>query len=118
MIGGPADNTLYTDTDVNGRAIRAARQKTPGIKLVTAAEAGMLYADDLDHFTYAIQHGYVLVTANIQDFRPLYVDWLAGGREHPGIVFITPDESRHSSYLAEMLVLIAGIPMQNREEWI
>jgi len=117
MSGDPPVNTLYTDTDVNGRAIRMARRINPDIRIVTADEVGMRYASDPQHFAYAIEHGYVLVTGNIQDYRPLVRDWLKAGKDHPGIAYITDAASRRPSIVAQLLVSIAAILMTNREEW-
>jgi hypothetical protein len=111
---------FYTDEDVNGPAIRIARDL--GVEIVTANEARMRSADDPDHFAYAVERGYVLVTGNITDFAPMFRDWLAGGQDHPGIVYIYPHHRKNSRLIARELRTLyeAGMPddMKNQTWWI
>jgi hypothetical protein len=111
-----ADNIFYTDDDVNGIAIRMARKR--GVQIVTSAEAGLGGADDADHFAHAVEQGYVLMTANIQDFAPLFAGWLADGNSHPGIVFITGLNNQRPALLAAALDALRDWDMANRLEFI
>jgi len=110
MIGESPPNILYTDTDVNGRAIRMARQIDPKVEIVTADSVGMRYASDPEHFAYAAEHGYVLVTGNIKHFRPLMGEWRQTGKEHPGIVYITAKAARYPSAVAPWISVNRGAP--------
>ena len=96
--------TFYTDEDVSGTAIIIARNQ--GVSIVTANEASMLGAGDPEHFAYAIQEGLVLVSGNIRDYRPLFNEWTASGKEHPGMVLITAKKARFAGVVASELRLI------------
>ena len=112
--------TFYTDEDVNGLAITIARNL--GVQIVTANDAGLLGADDPEHFAYALEHSCVLVMGNITDFIPMLRDWLAAGHDHPGIVFINSRHRQDSRLIAEELCIWyeAGTPddMKNQTWWI
>ena len=95
---------FYIDDDVHGQAIRIARKKD--VELVTSNEAGNSGADDSVHFAYAIEHGYILVTANIKDFVPMFTEWLEGGNEHPGMVVITSQRIKIAWLIANTLEII------------
>ncbi len=115
MTGQPA-STLYTDEDVDGDSIRLARKL--GAKIVTARDAGLPKAGDPVHFDYAAEHGYVMVTGNIQDFDPLLKEWQAARQGHPGMIYITPRHAKNSYLIAEWLALYTYEAMENRVEWI
>jgi hypothetical protein len=113
-------NQFYTDEDVNGAAIRIARNL--GVKIITSTEVGSGGCSDEEQFRYAIKHGYVLVTGNIRHFAPMLKEWLAAGRDHPGIVFIHPRHYKNSRLIAEELHLLheAATPddLRNQVYWI
>jgi hypothetical protein len=96
--------TFYTDEDVHGDAIKIARHR--GVAIVTANEAGMGGSEDEDHFAYAVETGFILVSANVQDFRPLFDAWVAAGREHPGMVLISSRKAQRAGTIADGLCLI------------
>lgn len=95
---------FYTDDDVNGEAIRWARNL--GVQIVTANEAGNRGADDPIYFDYAAAHGYVLVTGNIRDFEALFYRWAESGREHPGMVLIRPEVRTSAGWIAQELQIL------------
>lgn len=95
---------FYIDEDVNGRAVREARQRQ--VELITYADAGTEGVGDLAHFRYAIEHRYVLVTANVQDFKPLFDDWVGSGKQHPGMVLITAPNIRNIGLITDSLEVI------------
>ena len=111
---------FYADEDVNGSAIRIARNL--GVEIVTSNEVGLGGSSDEEQFRYAIEHGYVLVTGNIRHFAPMFKEWLAAGRDHPGIVFIHPRHHKNSNLIAEELHILheAGTPddLKNQAYWI
>jgi hypothetical protein len=116
-----ADRVIfYTDDNVDGPAIRIARAR--GVALVTSHEVGLLGAPDPQHFDHAIEHGYVLVTVNTVDFRPLYEARLAQGKHHPGVLFIKPEHYKNSGLIADELTFWyeAGTvdDLKNRMVWI
>jgi hypothetical protein len=112
--------TFYTDDDVNGKAIRIARSR--GVAIVTSDEASMRGERDEKHFAYAVRKGYVLVTANIGDYVPIFRAWVAAGRNHPGMVVIPHPKAQQPAAVASALCdLYEGLEaeeMRNRMEWI
>lgn len=96
---------FYTDDDVNGRAIRLARHL--GVEIVTANEAGMRGAYDQEHFDYALERRYILVTGNITDYENIYYEWAKSGDDHPGMVLIAADLRTSTVRIAKELETIA-----------
>jgi hypothetical protein len=104
--------TFYTDDDVDGPAIRWARNL--GVAIVTSNEAGNTGEYDETHFSYAVNHDYVLVTGNIKDFEPLFYAYAVSGLDHPGIVFIRSEIRTSSGFIAEELQIL--FELGTREE--
>lgn len=105
---------------MHGKVARVARKR--GIQVITSHEAGNLGANDDIHFAYAVEHNYVLVTANIVDYLSLFNQWLAEGKTHPGLVLINSEHIKNYILIANelQLVALAGEPedMRNRTWWI
>jgi hypothetical protein len=115
-----SDDTIsfYADDDVDGPAIRWARKL--GILIVTSNEAGNSGARDSEHFSYAVEHGYVLITGNKKDYEPLFYEWAESGADHPGMIFIGPDIRTSSGVIAEELQLLnelAGREFMKNRIW-
>jgi hypothetical protein len=89
-------NILFTDADVDGPAIKLAGEWD--VEIVRAADVRLRTAPDPIIFEYALEHGYVVVTGNIQDYAPLVKAWLASGETHPGIICITKKHRTNSQY--------------------
>jgi hypothetical protein len=95
--------TFYTDDDVDGLAIRIAKDQ--GVSIITSYDAGLLGADDPVHFRYAWENGYVLVTGNRRDYIVLFGEAIGSVKEYPGIVFIKPSVREMSNHIANYLRL-------------
>lgn len=87
-----------------------------GIDVSTTADAGLLAADDPDHFAFASANGRVLVS-NDSDFLRLHDQ----GIEHPGIVYCH-QQSRSIGEMIRALELIWEVleaeDMRNKVEFI
>jgi predicted nuclease of predicted toxin-antitoxin system len=59
-----------------------------GVDVLSAADAGLLQADDIALFRAAIQKGRIIVTYNTGDFARLFGDLLKEGAAIPGLVFV------------------------------
>lgn len=103
--------TFYTDDDVDGPAIRWARNLS--VPIVTANDAGNRGAYDPVHFAYAAEHNLVLVTGNVQDFEKLFYEWAQSGRDHPGMVLITPEHRTSSGLIAQELQILYELETQS-----
>jgi hypothetical protein len=90
-----------------------------GQTVISPRDVGMRGSDDPDHLEYAAQHGYVLLTANPDDFRDLHTDWQAQGRTHSGIFLVyhdndpTKDMKPHDFVRAIANLLASGLPIAN-----
>jgi hypothetical protein len=79
----------------------------------------MSHRDDPDHLDYAAQHGYVLLTYNMRDFKNLHRQWHAQGRTHAGIFFVRfdnilgKDMGYHDIVRAIANLLVSGVPIAN-----
>lgn len=116
-MSDPEDRIIfYTDDDVHGQAVIRARKR--GVEIVTSNEAGNRGADDIVHFAYAIEHGYVLVTGNMGDFEALFYEYAATGRDQPGMVCISSRIRQKPNLIAGTLHLIYEVAdreyMKNR----
>jgi len=111
---------FYTDEDVNGKAIKIARNM--GVELVTANEAGLSGEDDPAHFKYAIEHDYVIVTRNVKHFSPLHYQWIAAGNNHPGMILVTGNRGKNAMSLAHAMLDIQKThtpdSFRNHVEWV
>jgi hypothetical protein len=58
------------------------------------------------------------MTANNQDFAPLFAGWLADGNSHPGVVFITGLNNQRPALLAAALAALRDQDMTDRLEFI
>lgn len=63
--------------------------------------------DDVILLTHAAQAGYILITGD-RDFEKLHYAWLAEGKRHSGIVYISPRYRQHIGLILEHLEIISG----------
>ena len=78
---------LYFDDD-SAMSPLVAALRAAGVEVVTADEAGNRGKPDGEHLAYAAANRFTLCT-NLGDFLALHREWVAGGREHAGIILIT-----------------------------
>lgn len=83
-----ANLKFYTDEHVDLRIVKQLRGR--GVDIISAGEVGMLNAQDVDHLNYATHEERVVLTCD-QDFPRLNDAWLAAGKAHAGIAFMTQD---------------------------
>lgn len=95
---------LYLDADVDPLAARELRER--GHNVLSAYDAGLSRASDLEHLEYAAHEGRALVTFNIKHFAPLYTAWWDEGRAHAGIL-VSPEYKR--SEIGELLRLLENV---------
>ena len=80
--------SLYLDEDALDSSLLVAL-RAAGFDCLTTSEAGMRGRSDEEQLTFATSEGRVLFTRNGRDFRILETQWLAGGRNHAGIVVLS-----------------------------
>jgi predicted homoserine dehydrogenase-like protein len=78
---------FYMDEDVmRGGLVRAVRSQR--VEVITASDAGMDSKPDDRHLRYAAEHGLVLYSYNIRDYRPLHNSFIEQGLSHARIVLL------------------------------
>jgi hypothetical protein len=88
----------HLDENVSGAVAEGLRRR--GIDITTAAGAGLLGADDIEHLRFALSHGRVVVTHD-DDFTRIHAD----GVDHVGICYC-PKDKHAIGELIRSLVLI------------
>jgi len=88
-------------------------QEDYGISIVPIQDRGLKTAKDSDIFNYAFEHDWIVVTANIKDFKRLAIS----GEIHPGIVFIEQGDLLRSEQISMLKIAVEAIRTQlEREE--
>lgn len=108
-------NLFLTDANVYGPAVKLAREKH-GVEIIRDVDLNLeCEGNDYDVclFQYAMEQGYILVTANIIDFEWQYYEY-AATHETPGIIFIRGKFHRSAEEIAEWLALWADEDFTNR----
>jgi len=93
---------LDTDEDVTSELAPALRDR--GFEAQSAAEAGLLNADDSAQLAYAAEHDMALLTCDAEHFLKLAKQCAAGGRSHSGIIISAEQYSRRR--FGELLRLV------------
>lgn len=109
-------NTFLTDENVDGPVITIARDmEVSSILRDVDLEVPCTLPDYDQCLTdFAVEHGYVLVTANIRDFRPKY----EALPTHPGIVLITANHRHNHLDIAKRLRALQHEDLTGQFVWI
>lgn len=89
----------HLDENVSGAVAEGLRRR--GIDITTAAFAGLLGADDIEHIRFAASHGRVVVTHD-DDFTRIHAD----GVDHAGICYC-PKDKHAIGELIRYLILVS-----------
>lgn len=76
---------LLVDEDAMSRPLIRALQRR-GVEVTTVAEAGWGGADDEALLAHSASLGRVFYTFNARHFCRIHRQWLAAGKNHPGII--------------------------------
>lgn len=85
---------------------------------MTVFDVEMVATDDHIIFSWAMGKGYVIVTNNIYEFRPMHAAHLQGGEASPGLVLVPNAWKRRPYQIAEALINIAAYYEPSREWWV
>lgn len=109
-------NTFLTDANVDGPVITIARdmEVTSILRDIDLNLPCAIQDYDQCLTDFAVANGYVIVTANIQDFRPKY-EVLA---THPGIIYITANHRHNHLEIAKMLRALHHEDLTDQFIWI
>ena len=94
---------LYIDEDITNELAVALRDR--GFEAESAADAGLLNADDDVQLAHAAANNMALLTYNVQDYLALGRQYAAEGRSHSGIVVSSDQYSRRQFGTLLRLVL-------------
>src|SRR6185295_17552984 len=76
---------LYLDEDaMDSDLVRALRLR--GVDVTTALDAGLTLSTDEEQLEYATKHGRSLYSFNVSDFMALHKSYIAGSKQHTGII--------------------------------
>lgn len=107
----------YLDEDVHTFIAEALRLR--GYEAATTRDQHRLGAEDLNQITFAQQHGYTLVTYNVQDYPRLHYEWLRAGKHHAGIIIASRENPRRNiRALLNLLALVAAEEMVDQLEYL
>jgi hypothetical protein len=99
-------NIFLTDENVDGPAVELAQRL--GVTIIRDVDTDVpCEIQDYDQclFDYAVEHGYIVVTANIKDFEPKFYTFAESGSDHPGLILIRSEHTSSSYLIAEWLAL-------------
>ena len=81
---------LYLDDD-SAKAALAARLRKAGHQVIEPSSVGTTGVSDPRHLLYAVQHDFVLLTKNHDDFEDLHFLVRGTNGRHPGILVVRAD---------------------------
>lgn len=108
---------LYFDEHVSH--VAAARLRKDGLGVMTAAEAGLLGADDEVHLKFALANRRVVVTCDRKDFGQLATLWTEQGRGHAGVL-VSASQNATRIYTRLLPILETHTPesIHNQVLWL
>lgn len=81
---------LYIDEDASKQSL-IQRLRQAGHNVQSAADAGLLHATDARQLAHAIEHDFVLLTRNDDDFQELHDLILIAAGHHSGVLVVRSD---------------------------
>src|SRR4051812_47554281 len=108
--GGGAMSRLriYLDEDTQAQAL-VAGLRARAVDLITTTEAKRNVTDDESQLAFATAAGRVLVSCNVVDFPRIHRDWIAGEKEHAGIIMVPQQRWPVGQLLARLLALHSAL---------
>ncbi|HJX10011.1 MAG TPA: DUF5615 family PIN-like protein [Candidatus Binatia bacterium] len=108
---------LYLDEDVHTFIAEAVQLR--GYEATTTRDQRRLGAEDPDQLEFTHQHGYTLVTYNVQDYPRLHYEWLTAEKHHAGIIVASRENPRRNiRALLNLLALVTAEEMVDQLEYL
>jgi hypothetical protein len=108
---------LYLDEDVHTFIAEAVQLR--GYEATTTRDQRRLGAEDPDQLAFTHQHGYTLVTYNVQDYPRLHYEWLTAEKHHAGIIVASRENPRRNiRALLNLLALVTAEEMVDQLEYL
>ena len=96
------------------------RCKDEGVEVVRVHQFDLEQTEDSIIFAYAMAHNLIIVTGNIQDYRPLQQDWIEKGNAVPGVIYCSTVHYRNVEAIIQMILYVDATyeDTQLREWWV
>jgi predicted nuclease of predicted toxin-antitoxin system len=108
---------LYLDEDVHTFLADALQLR--GYEATTTRDESRLGAEDQDQLAFTQQHGYTLVTYNVQDYPRIHYEWLTAAKHHAGIIVASRENPRRNiRALLNLLALVTAEEMVDQLEYL
>jgi predicted nuclease of predicted toxin-antitoxin system len=106
MTDSPSDEGLFVRLYLDRHVITSLADDLAerGFDCLTTQQAGLDTATDEAQLAFATSEDRAILTFNICDFAPLHEEWLAGGRQHAGIVVSRQLGSRQYGVLLQRVL--------------
>jgi predicted nuclease of predicted toxin-antitoxin system len=106
------------DENVNKPDYIIQRCAEKGLEVLRVHQLGLEQTDDEWIFEYALQVGYVVVTANVEHFRVLLTRWMEEGNPFPGVIFLQWTKQRNVEAIIRKIMQVAVLyEQQSYKEW-
>jgi predicted nuclease of predicted toxin-antitoxin system len=102
----PKPPRLYLNEHLSPRL--ATQLRSYGFDVTSSRGARMLSSDDDKQFAFAVSQQRAIMTFNASDFVELHERYLAGGKEHWGIILSTEENRNLGASTAETPKLLDG----------
>jgi predicted nuclease of predicted toxin-antitoxin system len=80
-----------------------------GVEVLRVHQLSLNQADDPLIFEHALAAGYVLVTGNLKDFRPLVARWIERGNDFPGAIWLQTNKYRDVEAIIRKIIEVAEV---------
>jgi hypothetical protein len=111
---------IYIDEDAMDNDVVAAL-RSRGVSVRTPFDAGLIGRSDDQQLNFATEYDCVFYTFNVSDFYRLHTEWLAGGRDHAGMILGAQQRFSVGEQLRRILHLRAtrtAAAMRNQVEFL
>ena len=79
-----------------------------GVQVLRVHQLDLNRTEDPIIFEEALAEGYVVVTGNLRDFRPLVARWVEQGNDFPGAVWLQTNRYRDVEAIIRKIIEVAA----------
>ena len=80
-----------------------------GIEVLRVHQLGLNQTDDAIIFQHVLDRGYVLVTANVKDFRAFAIQRIEAGQDFAGAIWLPPNKQRNVEGIIRKIKDVAAV---------
>lgn len=91
-----------------------------GVTVLRVHQLGLNRTEDPLIFEHALAAGYVMVTGNLHDFRPLIAGWVERGNDFPGAIWLQTNKYRNVEAIIRKIIEVAAVYDEDlvKEWWL